>query len=174
MKSNFQYQKLSLRIVGALIVAFLVYLFQITILHNMSISNAIIYSLDTLMMILSLSLYYGITHKQKWYIKKGDYSIEKDIICFNLNKKTIIIPFDDINEIFMCKNNSLGSHFVILQIKWSGRILKLYSPPIDKSCELYETEFMDIFKDLDSNSNTLQFIKDNWGNDTDYRLKSFS
>ena len=171
MRNTFKHQRLWLRVMGALPVGILAYLFQINIIHKLVLSDNIVILLDTILILLSLSTYYDLTKKHSWYICEGEYWIEENSIFLKINKKIIKIPFENLHEIFMCKKNLLGSNFVLLQIKYGNEKLKLYSSTISKKDELYETEFMDIYKTLKINATNLQIVKDVWGNEIDYWLK---
>lgn len=173
MKTYFKYQNLWIRVFFFIPVAILVYLIQTRLIHKLVLSDGLIYIIDGFIILLFLGLYYKVTEKYNWYIRSGEYWIEKDILIFNLNDKLVEVKFDDINEIYMGKNNLFESYHVILLIKWNKKKFKLISTPMHKDTEIYETEFMKISKLVENYSTKLKVVKDFKGNNTDYWMKNF-
>lgn len=172
MKTYFQYQKIWIRVFGFIPIDILVYLIQMQLFHKLLLPDSLIYIINGLIMILFLSIYCKSTEKYNWYIRSGEYWVDKDTLIFNIKGKLVEIKFCDINEILIVKNNLVGSHHTILLIKWNKEKLKLISTPITKETEIYETEFMEIFKLVKTYCTNLDVVKDLWGNDTDYWLKN--
>ena len=171
MKTHIQYQKIWVRVFGFTPIAVLAYLVQTQLIHKLLLPDSLIYTICGIVILLFLSIYCKATEKYNWYIRNGEYWVNEDILIFNIKGKLVKIKFCDINEIFITKNNLVGSHHAILLIKWNKEKFKLISVPISKETKIYETEFMEIFKIVKMHSNNLKAVKDLQGDNTDYWLK---
>lgn len=146
---------------------------MVNIVHKLSILDELIYTIDCLIILLFLAIYYKVTQKYSWYIINGEYWIDEDELIFNIKNKLIKIKFCHIDEIFMAKNNLIGSYHTILLIKWNKKKIKLISKPMYKCNEIYDEQFVEIFKLIKNHSKKLSTVKDLQGNDIDYWLSKY-